>query len=499
MPGRPTRDLVLTLTDAGETFQGRVVSLLGGMPSQSMKQPSRQGGALSFDVHAGEPMTFRGRIRDGALAGTVVTGSGETGVFLVESVSAPPMHGDITVLRGRLPIGIEDPLEAVVTLRPSEGDPIGWLDVPAHRVYGYPIQVRRGPEGVVLLELPSPRDNGVVTLAIDLSSEDISAFWGRGSEVVAVRLNRQQTGTRVQLQAEGVPDLHGVLPTPSSPPPWPVVVMVGDGGSGAGGVTDGVPTLRVLSDRCVRDGLATLRLDDPDTTFKARQRAIRRWMEYLIGDERFLRHGIALLGHGQGGNVVGRYGAAFGRHVMALALVGAPGMSGRAIELDREADGLRAAGADEEGVEAALASLDRLFEFTLLDVNDDALREAATSWIQQRSEAAGGNVASLVIEDVVAKSKDPEWRDWIGYDPRVAIPRLDGIEVLAVQGLDDDRFNGPANLAALQAAAASRGVSLDGRLLEGCDGAMQSELIDVDGLVSTWLLERLRPNEEPSP
>ena len=113
MPGRPTRDLVLTLTDAGETFQGRVVSLLGGMPSQSMKQPSRQGGALSFDVHAGEPMTFRGRIRDGALAGTVVTGSGETGVFLVESVSAPPMHGDITVLRGRLPIGIEDPLEAV--------------------------------------------------------------------------------------------------------------------------------------------------------------------------------------------------------------------------------------------------------------------------------------------------------------------------------------------------------------------------------------------------
>ena len=474
MPGGRAQSLAVTLaTQAGGACSGTAVT--PGVGRTPLQSPTFREGVLQFQWGA-TAAVFRGSVDDACrdMAGTVRADG--TGVFHLQR--RPSVHDDPEAMIWTDfvgPEGAEQPGRTVYLLR--RGDQ-WWAEIdaphPKSPLRAYPALVRTDAlsEGVLLIEYPS--GDGLASVVLEPGPGDLSALWTRGQQQDLVAMQRKRS-TTVACAEPGFPTLTAQVKYPSTSPPHAVAVLIGEDWSGAAFNT---------AKRLREAGMATL-LPDPAENARAGRRDLRRWVQWLAGRADVDRAGIVLIGHGPGASLVARQAAAFGDPVAAIVLLSPPGLPGRIRMQDR----IRAAIADPaEAVEA----WNTYVKFASQRVHDEALRQAAEAWVRARPFPSDVSEEEAIAR-AVARSRDADWLEDMGYDPRVGLSRIRGIPVLALTGDGNEAFDGPANLAALSGTAAQRSIAFDARVLPDLDHSLRpSGEASVDPAVGELIIEWLK-------
>jgi pimeloyl-ACP methyl ester carboxylesterase len=528
LPGSPSADLVVRLESNGsQGLSGSAVSLSGGILPQLLSAVSARDSVITFSCQrGGETLRFRGRLdeTEAGMGGVVSTeGSAAPGAFHLvrrREIRSNPNH---LIYRGGIPSQDGEATPMTLYLVAHEGAWSGEVDLPESGVFGYPISIHAGENGVALMGLPSA-DGAVVTLALRPGADRMNGFWGRGQQVreVAFVRDRKVAGDRlaipaahawrdrvVRVEAAGEDTLHGVLSLPAESGRFPLVILLGELGTDLNGTIDGHQLLRPWVGTLTGAGFATLRLDQKDKGFVARRRALRRWLEWIAGQDSIDRARIALLGHGDGGAIAARHAAAFGDGVSGLVLLASPGLPERINDLGRIETALRTAAATDAQVTAAIEARRQFTRMAMQQVSEDAIAQALKEWYRTRAACLGSaeEPASADYEGDLALARTADWLDRLRFDPRTVMPRLPGMPILAVQGDADTWFDGPRNLAALTEANQLRAGLIEPHLIPGLDhllrrpSATAADIMaeEVVEQVMTWLQETIgRPMIVPS-
>ena len=268
------------------------------------------------------------------------------------------------------------------------------------------------------------------------------------------------------LAAPDEPTLHAGIWVPNDDSKHGVVVLLED--------TDGSMASKDLLDaiqaELISEKILVIRLRCTEMSFVERRRALRRWIEAIELRPDVKANSLALVGHGWGGAIAARCAAAFNDRINCIALLASPGLPGRLNDVDSIKSYLSSLGAPPDLIREAISARGELIGYASQDVNEVALKQAAEDSVQSIVRASGQDYRA--VTEVLAEAKDPEWRYLMSYDPRMTMPRLGGVEVLAIQGTEDAQFDGGANLHALGESARLRAVAIDTRLLPGLDHGM---------------------------
>ncbi|MCP4758177.1 MAG: alpha/beta hydrolase [Planctomycetes bacterium] len=536
LPGAPSHDFVLSMESplAGEVVAS-AVSLSGGMHLQVLSDLTLKKAVVTFSSKRGEePIRFRGRLDDerGNMAGTVVGGDpSRPGAFHLVRRTSVRSNPDHAIYRGEIPASAETLVPVTLHLDEADGEWSGEIDFPDAGILGYPIDVQKSErdDGIALMALPSPTGE-VVTVALRPGDERMSGIWGRGQHLQTVEFVRDpdhSTGGstisaepsgwinhRVSVEAAGEETLHGILSVPTHSANHPLVILIGESGTDFNGTLEGHQILRVLTDVLTKAGFATLRLDQEHMGFVSRRRALRRWVNWAADQDQIDRLRIVLLGHGEGGSIAARHAAAFSNGVSGLVLLATPGLSERLNDLDRTEEALRASSSSNPNLAAAVDARRNFTQVVIQEASDDALRQSSMAWQRARSACLGSTSEpdDTLIETDIAQAHDADWLDRLRFNPRIVMPRLSKMPILAIQGDADARFDGPKNLAALVDANKSRGGLIESRLVPGMTHLLEplSESEEVAGTprttpdpivldqVTLWLQNTIgRSNRDP--
>jgi len=494
LPGAVSQDLVLTLEPTNDgCWTGQVVSLGSGMKPQPLPSLSVHGDVVSFQpIRGDDSLHFRGRRSDdGQSMSGVVTGStfSSPGVFHLDHQHAVRGMAGHMAYGTDIPVSTDELVPLTVYLHHDDNQWFGEVDFPESGVLGYPVDVQ-DIDGVLMLSLPSPGHSSPVTLTMQPGEQIVTGLWGRGELVRVVELERglerpnrrpqvptepwSWASREVEVAEEGEPMLRGVLALPFGSGPFPIAILLGDANTDRNGMIEDHPLLLVLTEALIDARIATLRIDGGDGDFASRRRALRRWTEWLLAQPEIDARYMAIIGHGEGGLLGARHAAAFDEHIAAIVLLSTPGLPGRLIEAARLQAVLEKTGASEQLRDDVLKSYAEFAMLAIQNVHADGLRQAAGDWMAKHRAAIGAPPPSSDdVERVVEQAQDPAWRHWLSRDPRMILPRVQGVPVLALQGQHDGTVDAGKSLSSLADSALPRGVQFESRLLPGVNHMLQ--------------------------
>jgi uncharacterized protein len=249
----------------------------------------------------------------------------------------------------------------------------------------------------------------------------------------------------VAYPGQGV-DVAGTLTVPQGPGPFAAVVLVtGSGAQNRDEELFGHKPFLLLADTLTRAGFAVLRVDDRGvggtsgvlaaSTFDELAGDVVAGVDHLRGRPEIDPARIGLLGHSEGGYLVPL--AAQRTDVAFAVLMAGPAAHGEEVLVEQNRLLLEAAGIPAELVEQQVAFIRELSRL-LRNEDYDAARSLAAQQIEAQSAGLPPEQqpSPEQIEEQVAATITPNYREWVVHDPAPSLQALD-VPVLAVFGGKD--------------------------------------------------------------
>lgn len=260
--------------------------------------------------------------------------------------------------------------------------------------------------------------------------------------------------------------------------PFPAVVLVSGSGPQTRDYEPGpFPFFQVMADHLAREGIASLRYDDPgisasvgdlfETTVENRARILAAAVSLLAGHAEIRADMIGLVGHSEGGTVAPLAAAESGS-VSFLVLLAGTGLPGDEIVRAQTELILRTAGTPEEEIAAVRALQELTISAVVSDTGweevESEMRRRLREDIEQASEverqAMGISDLDAFVDAVVAQqlavARSPWFRSFLTYDPRPVLAQTT-LPVLAVFAELDVQVPAEPNAAAMRQALTEAG------------------------------------------
>lgn len=332
----------------------------------------------------------------------------------------------------------------------------------------------------------------------------------------------------VEIDA-GAHVLAGTLTHPEGDGPFAGIVLVSGSGAqdrdGANPSLPGYTPSRWLADHLTRAGLAVLRMDErgvggssgdlESATTADLADDVTTGMRWLAARTEVDAARVGLLGHSEGGVIVGRIAAAHPDEVAFVVLMAGPALPYSDLVVLQVERITAAAGADEDAVAATVAQQREVVSLVLANDWDglaallDAVVREQLETLPDAQRAQLGDLDAFVATQVragVDAFESPWLRYFFTYDPRDDLRNVRA-PVLALFGGLDVQVDVEANLPALETALAEAGnddvsvvVFEDANHLfqrarsGGPEEYLALEMAFIDGLlasISDWTLERV--------
>lgn len=313
--------------------------------------------------------------------------------------------------------------------------------------------------------------------------------------------------------------LAGTLTLPSTPGPFPAVLLVsGSGPHDRNEWLMGHKPFLVLADHLARRGIAVLRVDDRGTARSTGSFASATSVDFssdALAGIAFLKSRpeinakrMGIIGHSEGG-LIGPMVAVTSVDVAFLVLMAGPSVTGEEGLFEQAQLLKRAGGATEEAVAANRRFQEQAFGILKTEPDPVAaeklLRDAAKALAEAQSPQ-GGKPAS-VDEGEIRRMNSPWYRFFLTYDPRVSLRQLT-IPVLAMYGERDLQVPPRPHLSEMGKALKSAGntdhqiVEMPGlnHLFQSCVTGSAAEYGKIDetlnpaalSVMSTWIVAHTR-------
>jgi uncharacterized protein len=374
-------------------------------------------------------------------------------------------------------------LRVVFNLRAQPDDSLtGTLDSPDQGAAGIPIS-RIGVENErVTVEVKTVGGRYEGTLNADRS--EMSGKWAQGGaslDLVLKRVKEVPKAVRPQEPQRPYPyldeevtfpnakagfTLAGTLTMPRAGGPFPAVILItGSGQQDRDETVFGHRPFLILADHLTRRGIAVLRVDDRGvggSQGDASQVTSEDFAEDVLAGVAYLKtrkeidpKWIGLIGHSEGG-IIGPIVATRSSDVAFIVLLAGPGVPGDVIVEKQIAGLLRAAGADQADIDAAIRNQRRVYEVIKTESDPNLVQEKIRKIIQESLEALGEPqkkaLQSSDALEVQARGAASKWfRFFITHDPR-AVLRQVKCPVLALNGQLDTQVLPQDNLPAIEQA-----------------------------------------------
>jgi hypothetical protein len=311
----------------------------------------------------------------------------------------------------------------------------------------------------------------------------------------------------------------GTLTLPSTPGPFPAVLLVsGSGPHDRNEWLMGHKPFLVLADHLARRGIAVLRVDDRGTARSTGSFASATSVDFssdALAGIAFLKSRpeinakrMGIIGHSEGG-LIGPMVAVTSVDVAFLVLMAGPSVTGEEGLFEQAQLLKRAGGATEEAVAANRRFQEQAFGILKTEPDPVAaeklLRDAAKALAEAQSPQ-GGKPAS-VDEGEIRRMNSPWYRFFLTYDPRVSLRQLT-IPVLAMYGERDLQVPPRPHLSEMGKALKSAGntdhqiVEMPGlnHLFQSCVTGSAAEYGKIDetlnpaalSVMSTWIVAHTR-------
>jgi pimeloyl-ACP methyl ester carboxylesterase len=267
------------------------------------------------------------------------------------------------------------------------------------------------------------------------------------------------SGRSLEMTAE-LPSgtLAGTLTWPTKGCPCPAAILIpGVGAHDRDYTLWGHRRFAVLADYLARRGIATLRFDErgvggstatpADRTSEDFAGDALAWLEALRGRPDVVDpERIGLIGHSEGGTIAA-LAAARSKEVAFVVVLAAPGLPGRAYNLQYEESMARAAGLDEADIAARRAFQRRVLD-AVLEASDSA---AAVRRLRSLYAEAMPNAPPERLERGIRRLTSRWFRFSLSHDPAATLRKVE-VPVLAVFGELDRQVPPPGNREAIEQA-----------------------------------------------
>ena len=262
--------------------------------------------------------------------------------------------------------------------------------------------------------------------------------------------------------------LRGTLTIPEGKGPFPAVILVsGSGPQDRNEELFGHKPFLVLSDHLTRRGIMVLRYDDRGTaesegdhsaaiTHDFADDALAA-VAYLKSHAQAAKVGI--IGHSEGG-IIAPIAATQDKDIAFLVLLAGPGVRGKELIMQQEADIKRSMGVSEEEISEAAGIGFRLYDLVLEDSDIDTKRERLGKLIAEAFEKdpkfGSGASEEQLKAALEAQLFTPWMQNLLRLDPGEYLQKVT-IPVFAVNGSLDTQVSASINLKAISDALTKAG------------------------------------------
>ena len=262
--------------------------------------------------------------------------------------------------------------------------------------------------------------------------------------------------------------LRGTLTIPEGKGPFPAVILVsGSGPQDRNEELFGHKPFLVLSDHLTRRGIMVLRYDDRGTaesegdhsaaiTHDFADDALAA-VAYLKSHAQAAKVGI--IGHSEGG-IIASIAATQDKDIAFLVLLAGPGVRGKELIMQQEADIKRSMGVSEEEISEAAGIGFRLYDLVLEDSDIDTKRERLGKLIAEAFEKdpkfGSGASEEQLKAALEAQLFTPWMQNLLRLDPGEYLQKVT-IPVFAVNGSLDTQVSASINLKAISDALTRAG------------------------------------------
>lgn len=250
--------------------------------------------------------------------------------------------------------------------------------------------------------------------------------------------------------------LAGTLAVPESEGRFPAVVLIsGTGANSRDEEVAGFKVFKTLSDQLVPKGIVVLRYDDRgvggssgsviESTTKDFAKDVIAAVDTLKNNPKVDPNRIGLIGHDEGGWVAA-LAAEESKNVDFVVMMGTPAMKGEDLLLDQQRTMLKSAGMDEEAIEQKTETQKKIFDAIKNKGNWNEIKQDIKQEVQkavdQLPEAQQQNIPNVeqfvdnTAEEVVKQIRTPWFTYFVGYDPTIALKKLN-VPTLIIFGAKD--------------------------------------------------------------
>lgn len=261
--------------------------------------------------------------------------------------------------------------------------------------------------------------------------------------------------------------LRGTLTIPEGKGPFPAVILVsGSGPQDRNEELFGHKPFLVLSDYLTRRGIMVLRYDDRGTAESEGDHSTAITQDFAddaLAAVAYLKsHAqaakVGIIGHSEGG-IIAPIAATQDKDIAFLVLLAGPGVRGRELAIQQEADIKRSMGVDEE--ESATGEFDlKLIDLAFQDADHETKQKRLAELIARECEKdpkfGSGASEEQLQQAIEAQLFTPWMQNLLRLDPSEYLQKVT-IPVFAVNGSLDTQVSASINLKAISDALTKAG------------------------------------------
>jgi len=374
-----------------------------------------------------------------------------------------------------------------ITVKP-DGSLSGTLDSPDQGATGIALSRISLEKGRVIAEVGVIQGRYEGTLSEDGST--MNGQWTQSGISLELAMKRVKEAPRVQRpqepkkpypyideevtyqNAKDAVTLAGTLTMPRTGGPFPAVILIsGSGSQDRDESVFGHRPFLVLADHLTRRGIAVLRVDDrgvggskgdaSQATSEDFANDVIAGVEYLKTRKEINSKRIGLIGHSEGG-CIAPIAAVKSKDVSFIVLMAGTGVTGDVIIEGQIANLLKAGGADQARIDAAIHDQRRVIEVVKNETDPNLAREKireiitdAMSRLDEKQKQAIQYHDGYV--NAQAQAATSKWfRFFITHDPKETLRKVK-CQVLAINGELDMQVSARQNLSAIEQALRESG------------------------------------------